>query len=91
VEGNGSSTNSTALRDFAKEMIRRGARERLGRGEAVQKRASAGSFAAIVTGQRCKIDCGGSQLSLKEFLTREPQRSAPSIISFKIASKLTFH
>jgi anti-sigma B factor antagonist len=27
VEGNGSSTNSTALRDFAKEMIRRGARE----------------------------------------------------------------
>src|SRR5260370_15661818 len=27
VEGNGSSTNSTALRDFAKEMIHRGARE----------------------------------------------------------------
>jgi anti-sigma B factor antagonist len=27
VEGNGSSTNSTALRDFAREMIRRGARE----------------------------------------------------------------
>jgi anti-sigma B factor antagonist len=27
VDGNGSSTNSTALRDFAKEMIRRGARE----------------------------------------------------------------
>jgi anti-sigma B factor antagonist len=27
VEGNGSSTNSTAMRDFAKEMIRRGARE----------------------------------------------------------------
>jgi anti-sigma B factor antagonist len=27
VEGKGSSTNSTALRDFAKEMIRRGARE----------------------------------------------------------------
>jgi anti-anti-sigma regulatory factor len=27
VEGNGSSTNSTALRDFAKEMIRRGGRE----------------------------------------------------------------
>src|SRR5258707_14807756 len=27
VEGNGSSTNSTALRDFAKEMIHRDARE----------------------------------------------------------------
>jgi anti-sigma B factor antagonist len=27
VEGNGSSANSTALRDFAKEMIHRGARE----------------------------------------------------------------
>src|SRR5260370_12960494 len=27
VEGNGSSTNSSALRDFAKEMIHRGARE----------------------------------------------------------------
>jgi anti-sigma B factor antagonist len=27
VEGNGSSTNSTALKDFAKEMIQRGARE----------------------------------------------------------------
>src|SRR5271165_2352381 len=27
VEGNGSSTNSTALKDFAKEMIHRGARE----------------------------------------------------------------
>src|SRR5258705_9920007 len=27
MEGNGSSTNSTALRDFAKEMIHRGARE----------------------------------------------------------------
>src|SRR5258708_33148873 len=27
LEGNGSSTNSTALRDFAKEMIHRGARE----------------------------------------------------------------
>src|ERR1700738_1564399 len=27
VEGKGSSTNSTALRDFAKEMIHRGARE----------------------------------------------------------------
>src|ERR1700693_3060042 len=27
VEGNGSSTNSTALRDFAEEMIHRGARE----------------------------------------------------------------
>src|ERR1700726_4444682 len=27
VEGNGSSTNSTALRDFAKEMSHRGARE----------------------------------------------------------------
>src|SRR5258708_18431440 len=27
VEGNGSSTNSTALRDFAKEIIHRGARE----------------------------------------------------------------
>jgi anti-sigma B factor antagonist len=27
VEGNGSSTNSTALREFAKEMIHRGARE----------------------------------------------------------------
>src|ERR1700722_18349029 len=27
VEGNGSSTNITALRDFAKEMIHRGARE----------------------------------------------------------------
>src|ERR1700681_4394160 len=27
VEGNGSSTNSTVLRDFAKEMIHRGARE----------------------------------------------------------------
>src|ERR1700676_4377108 len=27
VEGNGSSTNSTALRDFAKEMIHRGSRE----------------------------------------------------------------
>src|SRR5260221_6485998 len=27
VEGNGSSTNSMALRDFAKEMIHRGARE----------------------------------------------------------------
>jgi anti-sigma B factor antagonist len=27
VRGNGSSTNSTALKDFAKEMIQRGARE----------------------------------------------------------------
>src|SRR5260370_42693224 len=27
MEGNGSSSNSTALRDFAKEMIHRGARE----------------------------------------------------------------